>query len=186
MQRKIIGVLFCMFLLTISAIPTLGISIPSNYYKDEIEKYSALTDVRNETGKVGFWTFGPHRRIISKISFLNGSKTDLLKIKFILRRNLLPRILPFTNVMVFDSVDFTVEYKRTLLLGNLSPFFYCTTFDDNFSGNMINSTRFFNRKHAVKVEDFTGVIGVFRRFLYMPPHFLIVGTCKNVTLLSSP
>lgn len=194
--RKIIGTLFCIFLLTFTAAPITGINISPNIKIDEIEKYLPTTLEENETHKMGFWTHGPHRRFISEITLLNGSEKDLLKLKIILRRNILPRILPVTDVLVFGGLDFTVEYKRSLILenikdkrgnslGNFSPFFYWTSFEEITDGNRTNKTVFFNTKHTVKVEDFTGVIMVTKRFLYMPPHFFIIGTCEKVTLLSS-
>lgn len=182
MNAKIIGVLVCIFVIVSSELPAMATSIAQNISIDEVARYTALNNDGNET-RMGFWTYGPIR-FISRFTLLNGSTTDLLKIRFIFRKNLLPRLLPSNYVMIFDgNLDFTVEYKRSLILGNLSAFMYWTSFGEFADGNMTNRTEFFNVKHAVRVEGFTGVIGVIHRFLYMPEHFVIVGTCENVTLI---
>ena len=185
MNKKIIVAILCIFIISTGISSAVQINIPSKINNKDIEEYLPLINSEKDKGKMGFWTHGPLRLIISKITLHNGSKIDLLKLKFILRRNILPRIIPILDVMIFDgSLDFTVEYRRNIVLGYLSPFFYGTSFGDSVNGSMTNRTEIFNIKHTVKVEGFTGSIFTLKRFLQMPPHFFIIGHCRKVTLLA--
>ena len=156
-----------------------NLKITSEELKDHITKYSN----DNNTTEIGFATIGPNLLRFRRITFQNGSLFDIIRMKYILRRNILPRLLPWTHVFTYNGdLDFTVEYIKDNPMENMSSKFYFTMYEDNVTGNITNETIIWHKRHTIKVEDFYGDFTVFNRILTRPPSYLIVGCCKKLTI----
>jgi hypothetical protein len=158
--------------------------------RETTKNYVHFSSNSNKT--YGFTTFGPRALTVSKITVQNGSFNNeslrwlnlLLTIGVRLGLLMFPLIRPTVwFVSDTDPVDFTVEYKRDIPLGMLSRQKYFTFINEMENGTIIDTIEIWNEKHTVKVEGFYGIYQETKRSVMMPPSFLIVGICENVTLI---
>ena len=153
----------------------------SIYDEGMIVEIKNITKIGEVTG-ISFSTWGPNLLRYRKITFQDGKLGKILALKVILRRNILPRALPFIYYpLLDDTIDFTLEYINDSPSGNISTNFYFTKYGDRVDNKTINEKEIWNVRHKLVVEDFEGIIIVFRSFI-LPPHFTIVGECKNLTI----
>jgi len=139
----------------------------------------------------GFTTLGPSASTISKITFQNGTFQNKslfwLNLMFTIEFRLAFFMFPLTRpigFLVFDKIDFTVEYIKDMPQGLFSRGRYLTYILEMVNGNITNNTiEIFNEMHTVKVEGFNGALIFLKRSVRMPPSFMIVGVCDNVTLI---
>lgn len=198
MDKKIIGVIFCVFIITISVIPAIGNEIYQTNSENNLELFKKIKEIADENVTFSnyiFITIGPLGKTISQVELLDGPDSQVTRIRSILNRVLL-RIFPALPVMV-NGLNFTVYYKKDIGLG--SRYSYASVyaepvFDENGTFiNLTNETILDNKIHKIKVENFTGLFLFYRtRFwkgllrsdthlFFIPARFAFAGMCDNVT-----
>jgi len=191
-MKKLLLVVFCCLIVLGSGLTASAITIPDELdvdqeILDDIDNLLRIREENNET-TMGFHTVGPRNMMFSKFTIDKGTlfdKFDLLTTVFLRIFFIgLPLFRPISFFLIDDeTIDFTVEYKRSLPADNLSRFHYLTGFETYEDGNWTNETNIYNTKHTVKVEGFYGAIDFTKRSALLPPTMMIVGLCDNVTLI---
>lgn len=197
MNKKIIGIILCVSILTISAIPTM-MAKPNLHINKEIELEDRYDDpTGNYTyGNFSVGTTCPASKKYYSLNITEGA-ANVIKI---INRNLdkkllrLSLIIPMVIIPV-KGLDFTIEYKQNS--SNESKFWFHTFIEDvNYdeNGTFVNVTDLRgvkNKVHNVTVENFNGVF-IFKRFTVFrywralgfmsPARFTFNGFCDNVVI----
>ena len=191
MKKKILFFSFLVFVMLIMTPYTSAISI-SEEQQNFIVKSKEYVDLNYEnTTTYGFTTIGPRASTISKITFQNGTFQNKsmrrlnLMLTIWMRLGLL--IFPLTRpigFIVFNKIDFTVEYIQDMPQGLFSRGEYFTFINEIVNGNFTNNTiQILNEKHTVKLEGFYGCLLLFKRSMILPPSFMIAGICERYTII---
>ena len=204
MNKRIIGAILCICIMTISTIPATGNEINPTNPENKLGLFREIKEIADENETLWDYavtTIGPISKIISQVELLDGPESQMMKIRSILDRTLL-RIFPALPVAVF-GLNFTVYYKRDIgLIGtrfSYETLYAETVYDENGTFfNLTNVTFLINKIHKIKVVNFTGVFifyrarvwkGLFRRdthLFFIPARFGFVGLCDNVTEVPLP
>lgn len=204
MNKRIIGAVLCICIMTISTIPAAGNEINPTNPENKSKLFREIKEIADENET--FWdyaviTIGPVAKIICQVELLDGPESQMMKIRSILNRTLL-RIFPALPVAVF-GLNFTVYYKKDIgLLGSRFSYetlYAETVYDENGTLiNLTNVTILTNKIHIIKVVNFTGLFifyrarfwkGLFRRdthLFFIPARFAFAGVCDNVTDVPFP
>jgi len=199
MNKKIIGAILCIGILTMSAIPVMGAGDPSteaitvrplNY----TERILKRVPVNASEVTYGLCTVGAKRS--ADIQLTAGNETEIAKIEKILGRKLIGSwIIPALRVKV-TGLDFTVSYENDV--GKRSRLAYFTEYGKanfNADGKFTNLTEVvenINTAHKITVTGFSGyfvplraqLFKIFPMFqkhrLFTPAEFMFVGFCENI------
>jgi len=146
-------------------------------------------NITNFTGFL-FQSSGPKKLSFVGLTVDNGTFFNRTMLMFSFFGTSLIRIMllgfPFVrpNLLFVSDVDFTLEYKRDNLRGNLSRNRYTTFYQYYEEGNATDqNTTIQNEKHTIKLEGFTGAILLTKRSLFSSPRISIFGGADNVTLV---
>ncbi|MEF8847663.1 MAG: hypothetical protein V5A68_00825 [Candidatus Thermoplasmatota archaeon] len=164
--------------------------IKDNAFSKEIEESTNTTDIN----KTVFVSIGPNSRLISKIKILEGTFLQKIKTNLLLRKHILPRILPYRLLRINEKIKLQIKYKRNIL-SPTSPLSYLTAYGKTENGldlqniteltKNLNAT--INKQHTATVTGFKGIFIVakpqIRRGITLnPPDVIIAGTCDNVKI----
>ncbi len=184
MKIKIIGIITSICLLSICAIPAMGISISK---ESEERKEISKDRVNVDEGKISYCLrlFGPAKRI-SNIQLINGSKDQVGKIDDLLTNLIIKPIIPIVFV---KNLTFTITYKSILRLRSKYSF---STIYQKFNGTKPVGIPTIRRNipHSITVHNFTGIFTFSKAKIFnilSKPHFLepakfsFIGVCKEIT-----
>jgi hypothetical protein len=216
MNKKIIGTIICILLLSTISIQAMELPKEKPSKDQTIEYFDQYLELADENTTLGgkvFLTFGPVNKLITNVEIHNGSQENVeihngsQEEIDIIQRNLdrrlfrLSMFLPFLPVLV-TNMTLTVSYK--IPVGELSRFSYYTLSGDAVYKNnttelinITNETITLNTVHSVKVENLYGLFIFMKarlfdrsypigRKLFHPARFIFFGVCDNVTYLPVP
>lgn len=203
MNKKIIGVIFCVCIFFFGSIPALGFNPIDNLEIDPVidKKIDNLFEEANITfGDIFCLTNGPASKIYSKVELLKGLENQMNKINRVLNRKILRPLIFLRQIPIFvENLSFTIEFKRDIK--DRSRFTYFTTNTSvkwnettgEFEGfDIKNFSHILNKAHKIKIENMTGLF-IFQRFIlfdknqpifwkfFHPAKFIFIGFCEKIT-----
>lgn len=199
MNKRIIGAVLCVCIMTIGAIPAIGIPEEIDVEPELSDYIEDILESSDETYGDNFTiTMGPVSKIFSNVELINGSETQMELINRHLSRKLLRPSAIFRYVPIFvKNLSFTVEYKQDVR--DKSRFSYytinATVIYNETTGeyeNLTNISYIYNEIHTVTVENMTGLFIFMRirllnlrfplgRKLFHPARFAFFGFCDKIT-----
>jgi len=200
MNKKVIGVIVCFFILTAGVI-----TASSNSLKDIVKQVNQELIKNNDLGNnttsdFYLYTQASVLKMYTSIEFLSepDNATDFVNKCLKRKAPFKARILPFYPVML-KNANFVIYYKKDIR-NNKSRFSYNTYFLEMKKNDAINESKnedgnnftiINNKVTHIAVTNFTGVFiyfhsGLFksistcpRKFL-VPKTFLLTGLCDNI------
>ncbi|UCD13638.1 MAG: hypothetical protein JSW60_08790 [Thermoplasmatales archaeon] len=178
MNKKIIGIVFCIFFIVNGVIPSLGTNI-SGVDSNLTKSYSEPVEITYVGGSM--WTTGPIFKIIAEIDLISGPSSKIQQIDRILKRPKL-RLLPFVLVKISD-LEFSVTYKKNLFfLRLLSPSLTYAT-----ASLSVQDQHFIvNIAHTVTIKNFDGYFLSMRNLILHPARFIFVGFFDEAVVTDVP
>lgn len=190
-MKKIVLTFLCIFLLLGSTLTIAQPNLPKNEYINSklIGKYVKNTNNENETTRY-FATVGPRKLSITIVTVDNISSFNITMFLYSMiltigmRLAFLPKpLLRPTIFIIQDKIDFTIQYKKDIIQGNISKNRYTTWFGELVNDSFTNETMISNQKHTASVKGFRGLIILTKRSLGFAPSFVIAGGCDSVTII---
>lgn len=180
MKKKLVGAIFCVFLIASGAVPVIGVNVTN--FEDLTERYLDVAANNNTTYILG--TAGPISSFFTEITLHDGPSSQINKINRLVNRKVLHFLLPFAKVWVND-LNFTVSYKRDVLF-NISRFSYGTILYDIENESVTNRTYIINTIHTVNVKGFTGFFILTRAKLrrLSPAYFVFSGEYEDILIMA--
>jgi len=135
----------------------------------------------NTTDIATYGPITPHLNF-SFIRLTGGEPLHIHAIEKALQQRILQFILPFQFISVYNTIDFTIVYPRTIPSLPLFKNFNYGTAIGFSGGNLSNLTTV---PHQVIVKDFSGVFAMKRGkpLQLSPPSFMFYGYCSEITVI---
>lgn len=134
-----------------------------------------------------FSTAGPLKNRYVSISLINGSEQQISRINTMITSRIAHAFLPL-NVIPVDHLNFTVTFKKNVVLPRSGKAFYTSVAMYN-DGAINQSNTIINKKHSIIVKDFAGYFLFSRSHPFKlcaggPAKFMFVGSCEQVLVLT--
>ena len=184
MYKKIFGILICIFLLVCNTISVKAEDFNIHKFSDILNPPdNFIKDEENTNISHVCFILGPITSIYTEIELIEGSESDINRIKWMFER-IIPRFVIPLAFLFIENLTFKIRYKLEPLIDN-GRFFYMTVWGDIVNDTWVNENFIFNTIHTVTVTNFSGIFFRLRTkpIRLLPSYFLFAGEYEDINVI---
>jgi len=185
MNKKIFGVIFLIFILTVSTVQAMPLEEEKTYEQQTYDLIDEYIEYLPENIDISEYNYlyvtigpiGPIKKLISKVEIKGNATTSIPIIKMLMKRGIfkfispkLPCLVPFPNNDINLNITYKLPLRRRAKYGYST--YYMKLTDENIDFNqskLINGTYLHNIRHSLQVTGLRGTFVYLKTGLYKRP-----------------